>query len=182
MHKALLIILLLAVTAATAAVLLLRPGQALRVATGIVSHTLCSDTFVAGLDPAQSFRETFASMPGIRRLIPWLRYEVDRPRKEVRAHIAGRFESRAAYHDGVGCEIVHPTPVNGAAPGPTAAIGGGAWPSGVAADIAGAAVVEPADDRLRAALDGAFAETAGGSPRGTKAVIVLHDGRIVAER
>ena len=181
MHKALLIILLLAVTAATVAVLLLRPGQALRVATGIVSHTLCSDTFVAGLDPAQSFRETFASMPGIRRLIPWLRYEVDRPRKEVRAHIAGRFESRAAYHDGVGCEIVHPTPVNGAVPGPTAEIGGGTWPSGVA-DIAGAAVVEPADDRLRAALDGAFAETAGGPPRGTKAVIVLHDGRIVAER
>ena len=28
-------------------------GSAVRVATGLVSHTLCSETFVAGLDPDQ---------------------------------------------------------------------------------------------------------------------------------
>jgi CubicO group peptidase (beta-lactamase class C family) len=183
MRKLLLIILLLAVTASIAAVLVLRPGRALRVATGLVSHTLCSDTFVAGLDPGASFSETFGSMPGIRRLIPLLRYHVDPTRKEVRATIAGRFESRAAYHDGVGCGIVYPTAAKTATPvaAPAAGTGGEAKPADVA-DIAGAVVVEPADEKLRAALDRVFAEPAGGPSRGTKAVIVLHDGRIVAER
>lgn len=179
MRKLLLVVLFLAVTASIAAALVLRPGKALRVATGIVSHTLCADIFVAGLDPAQSFRETFGAMPGIRRLIPWLRYEVDPARKEVRATIAGRFESRAAYRDGLGCGMVYPTTVNGAIP---VAGSGAEAPSAAVADIAGASVVEPVDDRLRAALDRAFAEPAGGPPRGTKAVIVLYDGRIVAER
>lgn len=182
MRKLSLIVLLLALTASIAAILVLRPGKALRVATGLVSHTLCSDTFVAGLDPAQSFSETFASMPGIRRLIPWLRYEVDPGRKEVRATIGGRFESRAAYHDGAGCGIVYPTaPSARVADAPPPGISDETRPGGLA-DIAGVSVVEPADDRLRSALDRAFAEPAGGPPRGTKAVIVLHDGRIVAER
>src|SRR5262249_8445708 len=43
-----LIALSLAVVGAAAAVVLLRPDRAARVATGLVSHTLCSETFVAG--------------------------------------------------------------------------------------------------------------------------------------
>ena len=43
-------------------------------------------------------------------------------------------------------------------------------------------MVEPSDPKLRAALDRAFAEPETGPRRGTKAVIVLHDGRVVAER
>lgn len=59
MRKLLLGVLLLAVVAAGASVFVLRPGRALRVATGTVSHTLCSEVFVAGLDPGPAFREIF---------------------------------------------------------------------------------------------------------------------------
>jgi hypothetical protein len=45
------------VVAAGAAILVLRPGRTLRVATGTVGHTLCSE--VAGLDPGPAFREIF---------------------------------------------------------------------------------------------------------------------------
>jgi len=45
------------VVAAGAAILVLRPGRTLRVATGPVGHTLCSE--VAGLDPGPAFREIF---------------------------------------------------------------------------------------------------------------------------
>ena len=57
MRKLLLGVLLLAVVAAGAAILVLRPGRSLRVATGTVGHTLCSE--VAGLDPGPAFREIF---------------------------------------------------------------------------------------------------------------------------
>lgn len=59
MRKLLLGVLLLAVVAAGASVFVLRPGWALKVAMGTVSHTLCSEVFVAGLDPGPAFREIF---------------------------------------------------------------------------------------------------------------------------
>jgi CubicO group peptidase (beta-lactamase class C family) len=48
--------------------------------------------------------------------------------------------------------------------------------------MAGSTVVEPADLRLRTALDTAFAEPAHGPLHGTKAIVVVSHGRIVAER
>jgi hypothetical protein len=59
MRKLLLGVLLLAVVATGASVFVLRPGRALRVATGTVSHILCSEVFVVGLDPGPAFREVF---------------------------------------------------------------------------------------------------------------------------
>jgi CubicO group peptidase (beta-lactamase class C family) len=177
MRKLLLGVLLLAVVATGASVFVLRPGRALRVATGTVVHTLCSEVFVAGLDPGPAFREIFGSMPGIRH-IPLLRYHVDTAKKDVTATVAGRFASRAAYQDGLGCAIVYGGTAN---PTPDAREEGSARPAGES-DIAGPSLVEPADEKLRDALDRAFAEPAGGPPRGTKAVVVLHDGRVVAER
>ena len=41
-------------------------------------------------DSAQTFAETFQSMPRIRRLIPLLSYEVDRSLREVKATPASR--------------------------------------------------------------------------------------------
>jgi CubicO group peptidase (beta-lactamase class C family) len=174
-RRVLLVVLGLLLICLVAAVVVFRPGQAARVATGLISHTLCSETFVAGLDPTQTFAETFSTMPAIRHLLRVLRYHVDRTERSVTASLAGWFESRAVHADGVGCRLVY-------ASMPNVAIAGGSPPPARATDIAGAAVVEPSDPKLRAALDRAFAEPETGPRRGTKAVIVLHDGRVVAER
>lgn len=71
-------------------------------ATGLVSHTLCSDAFVSGLDPDQVAAEMLPGMPGIRSLLPLLRPHVDRTRREVSASVAGLFTSRAVYRPGIG--------------------------------------------------------------------------------
>ena len=55
MRKLPLGVLLIAVVATG----VLRPGRALRVATGTISHTLCSEVFVVGQDPGPAFREIF---------------------------------------------------------------------------------------------------------------------------
>jgi len=156
-----------------------------RVALGIVGHTLCSDTFVAGLDPEQTFAETFRSMPGTRRLAPLIRYRVDRTRREVTASLAGAFERRALYRDGAGCELIYAAMADPLAPAANAAAPSTAVPREehtAAPDPAGDAVVDPPGEALRAAVDDAFAEREGEPRRNTKAVVVLHRGRIVAER
>ena len=184
MRRVALAVLLLVVAGLAIAAAVFRPGKAVRVATGLVSHTLCSETFVAGLDPDQTFAETVNTMPVIRRLVPWLHYRVDRAARDVSTTLGDRFEMRAVYHDGVGCTVVHPASVSAATPlpAPSTAASMSAGAPGAGRDIAGPAVVEPASEPLRAALDRVFAEPAGGPVRGTKAVVVVHDGRVVAER
>jgi len=83
-----------------------RVDQSLRVATGLVSHTLCSETFVCGLDPDQVYEEILRPMPALRRIRGAVRYHIDRRRREVRASVAGKFESRAVYRDRLGCTLV----------------------------------------------------------------------------
>jgi CubicO group peptidase (beta-lactamase class C family) len=178
--RSLLVVLCLVLAGLVAAVIVFRPDKAARVAAGFVSHTLCSETFVAGLDPTQTAAEIFQNMPGIRRLLPVLRYRIDRAEKSVTVTLGDRFEARAVGRDGIGCRLVY-----AAAPNVTIAAAsppGDATPPASTPAIAGLAVVEPSDDKLRAALDRAFAEPATGPRRETKAVVVLHDGRIVAER
>ena len=56
-----------ALTAAAVAVVMFRPDRAIRVATGVVAHNVCSKSFVSGLDPATVFAETI-DRSGIRLL------------------------------------------------------------------------------------------------------------------
>jgi hypothetical protein len=58
-------IALAAVGAAVLALfLVLRPGDAIQVATGITSHTLCSAVFVSGLTASEVYAETIRPAPG----------------------------------------------------------------------------------------------------------------------
>jgi CubicO group peptidase (beta-lactamase class C family) len=179
-RKSILIGLVILASAATATAVVSRPDKGLRVVTAFVSHTLCSETFVAGLDPDQTYRETFKGWPVVRRLLPAIRYEVDRGQREVRATLAGVFASRAVYRDGLGCvqaRAGNPAPARMAALEKT-----DEKPVAEGPHIAPPQVVEPANSRLRSAVDRAFVEPEGGPQRATKAVIIFHEDRIVAER
>jgi CubicO group peptidase (beta-lactamase class C family) len=148
-----------------------------RVATGFVASVLCSETFVSGLDPEKVFADTTEAMPGAG-LISWaLDYRLDRANKDVTVTLLGLSRSRSVYRDGLGCHLDHgggialaPPPAEGSAqraPLP---------------DIAGPAPVAPENPQLAAALDRAFAEPAHPPSRHTKAIVVVKDGRIIAER
>src|SRR5271157_2817835 len=77
--------------------LVVRPDRAIRVATAVVSHTLCSGVFVSGLDPDRLYSEALKPIPGLRRLSKRLRYQIDRTRRQVVVTWAGLFQSRAVY-------------------------------------------------------------------------------------
>lgn len=143
----------------------------LRIATGSVSRGLCDAAFVSHVDPGQVFREQHAPM---MRSIDWaIRYNVDREHREVRASILGGFAARAVFRPGLGCLLMHDDGPVPEANGFTPMLIASAFPVGV---------VETADPAIRQAIDRAFAEPDPAHPRNTKAIVVLHDGRLIAER
>jgi CubicO group peptidase (beta-lactamase class C family) len=157
-----------------------RSGNPLRVATGYISHVVCSYVFISGLDPAAVNEEDIAGNPVFRRINWAVRQEVDRTRREVRVRVLGGFESRAVYRDGLGCLNLNGTQSPDA---PTRAEIEADGPIPVRLpDIAGPEIVAPARDGLKAALAAAFAEPDGKPVQRTHAVVIVHDGRVVAER
>lgn len=152
--------------------------RAAGVAAGFTSHQLCSATFVSQVDPDQFYREAIA--PTVSPVGFLLSHQVDRTRGEVTARFAGLAEARAVYRGPQGCLVVHPpapTTDGAAAPAVPPARAASLLPP-----IAGPQPVEPTSPRLRAALDRTFAETPSAPHRFTKAVVVIHDGRVIAER
>jgi CubicO group peptidase (beta-lactamase class C family) len=158
----------------------LRPDRAIRVATGFIAHTICSKAFVSRLDPQTVFSEIL-DRQGIRRLRWALNYRLDRANGIVDASFAGMFGSRAAFHEGFGCVSLPGSAKPYLLKSDVAALRIPKSPP-LLPEIAGAAVVEPADQGLKAALDHAFEEPAEPPFRRTKAVVVVHDGKVIAER
>jgi CubicO group peptidase (beta-lactamase class C family) len=149
-----------------------------KVATGFVASVLCSETFVSGLEPDRILADTMAAMPGAG-LITWaMDYRVDRARKDVTVTLFGLGKGRAVYRgEGLGCYLDHG--------GAVADIWLPAMDVKIAPlqpDIAGASIVAPQSAELAAALDRAFAEPENPPFRHTRAVVVVKDGRVVAER
>jgi CubicO group peptidase (beta-lactamase class C family) len=173
-----LIIVMLAGLAALA--ISFRPDRALRVATGVVAHNVCSKTFVSGFDPAAVFMETM-DREGLRLLKPAMSYAADSVGKIVDASLAGLFGSRAVFHEGLGCVLLHGPVEPYVLKSDIAALKNPKQPP-LLPEIAGTAVVEPSDARLKAALDHAFEEPPSPPFRRTKAVVVVQDGRVIAER
>ena len=157
-----------------------RADRALRVATGAVAHDVCSKTFVSGLDPQTVFSETIAG-DGLRRMRHVLAFHVDRAGRTVDASVAGLLTSRAIFHDGLGCVLLHGSREPYIPRSDIEALKVPKSPP-LLADIAGPDIVQPADPALKAALDHAFEEPAEPPFRKTKAVVVVHDGKVIAER
>ncbi|KRR10849.1 serine hydrolase [Bradyrhizobium jicamae] len=178
MRKWIAIALAVLVAALAGASVHFRPDRAIRVATGYVAHNICSKTFVSGLDPQTVFAEV-SDRAGIRRLRHVLRFTLDRSAGTVDASTLGLFRSRAAFHEGFGCVDQYGAKQPYLLKNDVEALKAKTPPA--LPEIAGPAVVEPADAALKAALDHAF-EPAAPPFRRTKAVVVVHDGKVIAER
>jgi CubicO group peptidase (beta-lactamase class C family) len=181
MRKLLLVLAALIVIGGIAAGLAVRqyrPDRAVQVATEFIAHTLCTATFVSNLDPDQVYREALRPARGIRVLNRGIRYNVDKLRREVTVDFLRNFDGYAVFRGETGCVIAHEgeyiPPIMDATRSEEIAA--------ILPDISGPEVVESKNEKLKAAIDTAFAEPDRGPRRHTKAVVVLHKGKIVAER
>lgn len=153
------------------------PG--IRVGTAVVSQRLCSGVFVSGLDPDKLYAEAVKPIPGQDSLAKHLKIDVDRKGREVTTRWAGIFESRAVYHEGFGCRVVHGDDARYAQRWTGSEVVG---EKPIATDPRGQLEVAAASPRLEAALGAAFAEPEKPPYRFVKAIVILHDGKLVAER
>ena len=148
-----------------------RPDRAIRVATANVAQTLCTGVFVEGLAPDRVFAENIAPMKGMHILLPRLHYAVDRDTRKVTAQWLGHFVSEVTYYPTYGCALPLLAP--------------DAATLQAAYEVATATTDAPAtseDPTIVGALALAFAEPAHGPHRNVHAIVVMHDGKIIAER
>ena len=152
-----------------------------RPALGYLAKVTCSQVFVGGLSPEAAVAE----LPDLV-VTRAIRTTVDVPSGRVRASIPGVITREAVHHAGLGCTLV---PAEGEMvafpaipPPPPAAADVAAlpWPRGDRVEPQAPVGVDGA--RLAAALDRAFAEPHPRGRRNTRAVVVAHRGRIIAER
>ena len=170
-----------AVVAATLLVWL-RPPELIRIGANYSAKIVCSNVFLADRDP-QRVLETDVQAPG-HPILKLMRVSVDREHGVVRAGLFGFIGGGLAqWRPGVGCAVrpggqlglstsawavaPEPEPVSPAARGDTAA-DDAPWPEGGAVLPSAAVQRILADDSLTGA--------------GMRAIVVVHRGRIVAER
>ena len=150
--------------AAVGGVLYARP--LLQTGSGYAAHNACAVVLVAGR-PRAAADDDLPDNP----LVPLLRTSVDRSQGRATSSVLGLFRSTAWHTEGAGCTLADERP---RIDPPDAVVAGG-WP---------APEPLPAEtaDALHEAVDRAFSSSLRGQPLGTRGVVVVHEGRVVAER
>ncbi|GGA01209.1 serine hydrolase domain-containing protein [Dyella caseinilytica] len=151
-----------------------RPGRAALVGAGMAAHNLCSATFVAGLDPDATLQELVRPVIG-EPLGRFVHYRIDRADQSVETTFLGVFHAHAHFTPGYGCRMVFAdTPP---APAPRALL-----PAEVSDGFAPAGPVMSTDPSLNTALDHVFDEHPGEPIKDVKAVVIVKNGHVIAER
>ncbi|NWG72003.1 MAG: serine hydrolase [Parvularculaceae bacterium] len=140
-----------------------------RIAAAYKAKTFCSEVFLAGRDPVDIASVEFA---GISPFIDRAAAHVDRKKKEARASLFGLGKARAFYREGYGCTIASGVPEELPPPPRVADV---PWPEALESPN----LLRRVDyAELDNALDAAFADASAGH----RAVVLIVDGRLVAER
>ena len=145
--------------------------ELLPLASAYAAKIVCSNVFIAKRD-ADAVIRTDVQI-AVHRVVKLMKIDIDTANRRVEAALFGLFGTRyAAYAEGRGCTLVskHEVAVRAAAPLllPVAAADV-LWPAGEAAQLSD-------DRRLRAALNDPVLQGPG-----MRAIVVVHDGRIVGE-
>ena len=146
-----------------------------KVATGYTAKVVCSNHYLTG----QSIETAMAELPD-NPLVPFLRVQLDEEKDELSATLWGwAAKQKAIYRPGLGCTLLagkgpfETRPAELPAPAPPDVTQ--PWPAGDAMDI------QP-NPALEAVLDDAFTDPDPANPRRTRAIVIVRDGQIIAER
>lgn len=149
-----------------------KSSRLLPVGAGYLAKALCSEYFVAGRHDPESI---LADVRDIDPTFAWVSYRLDPEAGRAIGYVGpGLAATTAVYRDGIGCTLAKGVQADKLEPLPgelSNALGpGDPFP------------LLPPNPALERALDEAFSEPESGSHRRTRAVVVLHRGRIAAER
>ena len=168
-----------------------------RPALGFVAKVVCSGIFLGGASPDQAISD----LPD-EPIAQLIRTRVDTATRSVSASLPLVATRQAVYRDGLGCTLLSAAdsattarrastpaaPLLEPAANRRPLTDGAAdrvalWPEGERVDAAAAAAASGIDAaRLRSLIEDSFTEPDPALPRRTRAIVVVHGGRIVAER
>ena len=157
---------------------------AVLVGAGYKAKILCSAVFVSGRLPNAVLSEDL-TVDGLE-LLALFSHEIDQQQPSVTTSLLGLVSQRAIYRDGLGCTLVigrseeelrAETPLLPATP----VLPEAPWPAGRHAAI-GPAPGNVDAAALAQAMDAAFKEPKPEALQRTRALVVVHRGKIVAER
>jgi CubicO group peptidase (beta-lactamase class C family) len=154
-------------------VLVFRPDRAAKAGAGLAAHNLCGAAFTSGLDPDAAFRESVIPLTG--GWARFIRYRIDHPGRSVTASFAGVVHATAYFTEGYGCRLEYPE--NLPAPPPRSFS-----PAATADTFVPATVVVTTDPTIAAAIDRVFSEHPKEPTKNVKAVVVVKDDHLIAER
>lgn len=161
-----------------------RPLSAAYVGAGYKAKILASAVFVSQRDPQCVVREDLSHIPELR----WFTHKIDRASGLVEVSLLGLIRGKAIYRKGLGCTIVGEAseadvraqrhlPCEPEPRDPDAV----AWPMGdLIVDHGPSVGIDR--ERVAGVVEEAFAEPDPSRPRRTRAVVVVYDGQIIAER
>lgn len=139
-------------------------------ASGYAAKNLCSGHFVSGFSGNVIMAE---ALLGASPVLGNVSFTINEEKRRVDAHVFGFFHRRAVFTDNTGCTLL------------MAGQDTLSWPR-VTRDMPPVSQPFPGGEGILAnfedLLETAFSEPETGGPRYTKAVVVLHKGRLVAER
>ena len=157
------------------------------IGTGHAAKTLCSNVFISQRNPQQVFTEDIAP---VHFLFKPVRFSVDRNEKSVTSTAFGAFKTKAVFRPGCGCTVVNDTAESDLRSQTFMQTGlrkmtnsqnNLAWPEGNSGPVDPLpAGIDAA--KLNHAMDAAFAEADDARLRKTRAVAVVYDGQLIAER
>ena len=143
---------------------------------------LCSGVFVAGRDP----REVLADLEvDDLAMLRYVTASIDPTAKSVTTTALGIVKRQAVYHEGLGCTLLFDAwaPAGLHSGHEDGGARAGARSQGLGGPPDARATFENGErERLETVLDRAFAEPNPLHQRRTRAVVIVHKGRIVAER
>ena len=163
-------------------------SKAAPIVTGFVAKYLCSSTFISKRDPGIVFQEDVAHVTPLTKVSTW---KIDHKEQSVIASSFWLFRSKAIYREGCGCTLVQSTTEEQLRKQSFYKLGSDyerlqhqadlPWPEGSQGPIDPESL-EINITELQKALDAAFEEPDPDNPRKTRAILIVYDGRLIAER
>jgi CubicO group peptidase (beta-lactamase class C family) len=163
-------------------------SDTLPISTGHTAKTICSNVFISGRDAEDIFKEDIAPL---HLLFAITGYKVDPVAKIVSADAFGLAKLNAVFRDGCGCTIVRGLTEDEIRRQPIGYLkppqfspdrrSNLPWPAGNHGPVVSLPTGIDAE-KLNEAIDAAFAEPNPQNPRKTRAVVVVYDGQLIAER
>lgn len=152
-----------------------RAYDMLQIGLAFTAKNLCSAVFVSRRPVTQVLEQDLGS--GDLAMLRWLDNRIEWQRGRVTTRLPNvpfGPERAALYRSGQGCVLELPASLNSENPATTD-------PGVNPVEFVVPPTIKVINARLRKVVEQAFQETSGGSVRGTRAVVVLHEGKVVAE-